>query len=399
MELKVQKYFRRRQMKKILIYGYYGLLNAGDDYIMLSVLNTLKNMVGKDSITILSASDDYRELKLNDNVHIKILPANRWIRSWVILKEVIKNNYFIIGGGGLWPNDSWKKVFVHLMWISIGRLLGTHCILYGIELTFVRNDLTKKIWRKIIQKTDWIITRNRKSKELLNDISVSNKVKAYSDITFSITDSEINDFRNSTLSNKIETRYIIWALAMPWSEDELQKNHYIKRYEALVSALVELSMELDKKYPSVTHLFIPFYQKNDVKLAHDIISMRKQFNAYLYKEHWLDIRPLFAHAEFAVCMRFHSVLFALYEMCDFVAISYSPKTTDLLEEIGCPLYTEFGIREKSYFYKEIDLDINEYINKMQQLDFWKNKKIAAKEQLVQKGIMASQILKGWIEDE
>lgn len=53
-------------------------------------------------------------------------------------------------------------------------------------------------------------------------------------------------------------------------------------------------------------------------------------------------RLLFKYAKQAVVMRFHGVQFALYYGTSFRAVSYSPKTTDSLNELGLnDRYVEF----------------------------------------------------------
>ena len=64
----------------------------------------------------------------------------------------------------------------------------------------------------------------------------------------------------------------------------------------------------------------------------------------------------FKYAEEAVVMRFHGVQFALFYGTPFVAVSYSPKTTNVLKEFGLSgMYVEYGIRENSCFKEEFDI--------------------------------------------
>lgn len=384
-------------MAKVLLYGYYGLNNVGDDYILLSVINSIR--FNNNEITVLSFHSQYNDLSFKANEHIKILPTNKILRQIFIINEIRKCDYFIIGGGGLWTNDSLRQVFINYMWVLFAKILNTKCAFYGIEITPIRNNKVKKIWKKIILNTDFIISRNGASKKLLDDISdgFSNKIKAYSDVTFSITNEDISSFRK--LEHKIHhiRYYKVWSIAMPWDENELKDIYVKRRYQIFIDQLVALSKKLDEVFPNTVNVFIPFNKSRDMIIANDLVS--RIDNSVVFLGDWTYSRYLFADAKFAVCMRFHSVLFAIYELCDFIAISYSPKTTDLLNELNCPLYVEYGIRNSTYFYKEFDMNLSELFLKLNEISDWERKKKRIRNSLIYKSNLGTKDLYKWIIDK
>lgn len=339
-----------------VIYGYYGQNNVGDDYIMASVINTVLKSNKNDRIGVFVLKNVFDNYNFPQNIYFLQLPQNKILRQLFIMLQVIKSNKFIIGGGGLWTNDSFGKVITNYFWIFFANIFKTDVSLYGVELTKIRNEKVKGLWSKLINKIDMVNTRTCVSFNILTDMAKENdrkKITFSPDITFAISDIDIKKFQKK--DDLIKEKYILWALAMPWNQDEMMNDHYKKRYNRFIDDLYSLYLELNKIYPGVTHLFVPFLKGEDNIIIEDLIS--KGINNYqIYQGNTYTIRELFAEADFSVCMRFHSIIFSLFESCKFIAISYSPKTTNTLLENDIFSYIEFGIRDSGYFYKEFDLD-------------------------------------------
>ena len=137
----------RLNMKKVLIKGYYGYENLGDDFILYTLLDTLSS-VGKFDVTVVSAGDKYTELfngfpNLNCSVMTK-----KW-RKFSKIKELIRNDYWIIGGGGLFPSESSADFNSLLSEIKLARFFHTKVCIYGIDINSITKKENKKIWKEI----------------------------------------------------------------------------------------------------------------------------------------------------------------------------------------------------------------------------------------------------------
>lgn len=217
----------------------------------------------------------------------------------------------------------------------------------------------------MIKELDWIITRTKASLNTLGNIAKPNtkeKIFYSPDITYALKDEDLKRYFLGTgyIKGDIEkeNNIIIWALAMPWSAEERTDTYIQERYKTLLHDLIDVHHHVDILYPDCKNILVPFLKPNDMIMAEDLISAGFN-NAEIFEGEWTEIRPLFAQASFAIDMRFHSVIFSMFECCPFAAISYSPKTTDTLHDNGLNCFTEFGIRESAYFYKEFDLNKDE----------------------------------------
>lgn len=382
-------------MNSVVIYGYYGQKNTGDDYIMLSVINSVLKSKVRD-IYVFVKENYSAKFSFPSNVHFLTLSKNKLIRQLQITFYACKCEIFIIGGGGLWPNDSTGKVLCNYMWVTISKFFKTRIVLYGIEVTEIRKDRTRTLWRKILKKVDWVTTRTQKSLNILSSIIEERDVLYYyPDITFALKDLDLEKYIAKIEIPEIDGDFILWALAMPWSLEELQNEHFKDRYNNLISTLIDVHHYIDRVFPDCKNILVPFLYPGDLVFFKDLIALGFD-NVEIYQGGLAQIRPLFAKAKLAIDMRFHSVIFSMFEACPFVAISYSPKTTDTLQDNKLKCFTEFGIRESSYFYKEFDLNKDELLKLIDRASDSKERKVD-RENLISEASKGEKKLISWLD--
>ena len=182
---------------------------------------------------------------------------------------------------------------------------------------------------------------------------------------------------------------------MPWSTEELEQEHYKKRYCKLIMQIVSTINKSE-----IMPVFVPFYDENDNKLIKDIVKKLNR-NYVICDQNYLveEKRQVFLHAKKCFCMRYHSVLFALYNSKNFIAISYSPKTSELLKEYGLYDYCiEFGIRSTNFFYKEFDMEDEEFYA-LTEKNISQEKLLEISDMLKKKAQFGKKQLKDWIDEK
>lgn len=110
-------------MAKVLISGYYGFKNFGDEAI-LSVLVTHLKEVGAD-ITVLSSDTDYTAKKYSVNSVRSFDMVN-------VLKEIQNTDVLISGGGSLLQDvTSLKSLVYYSFIIALALLLNKKVIVFA----------------------------------------------------------------------------------------------------------------------------------------------------------------------------------------------------------------------------------------------------------------------------
>ena len=148
------------------------------------------------------------------------------------------------------------------------------------------------------------------------------------------------------------------CLAYPFSEQELESEHFVKRMDKLTQQCVEFIAHYKSLGYDVDYL--PFYHGADEKIIRIIQEQLKSDDKILQRDVDYDldtINDLFCHYEFGLCMRFHSILLSIKNQLPVVAIAYDYKSEQLMQEAGLEKYSvKFGIRKTEFFGEEIDIE-------------------------------------------
>lgn len=398
-------------MAGILLEGYYGNDNLGDDCILLSILNSINKSKNDIYFVDVRVSDSeylgYSELFSSFNIKIGLYgnyyEGGALNRLKCFRKKIKKYDFWIIGGGGLFPGERFKVLVRELFKIKCARMSGVKVCMYGIEINPVHKRINRFMWKKIINNTDFIATRNFSTKAFLDSVREKNNI-AFSDVTFLLKDPDKYDAQLVCQKNGIQGDYELWCPAIPWTETELKDEKYRIRYRKICEQFARLLEH--SNYENI--VFLPFYGggvQGDSTFIKDILVLSPAKKNYIViddSQHlsFYEKRMMFQNAKKCLCMRYHSVLFALYFSDPFIAVSYSPKTSLLLHEIGLEdIMIEFGIRNSDFFYKEFDMDYDElldrYLNcEIRRADIEKNSGILKKK--AQEG---EAVLLRWLENK
>lgn len=122
------------------------------------------------------------------------------------------------------------------------------------------------------------------------------KIYGYADVTYALSDAQ------DEVIEKYGDGYVLWALAMPWGDNELNDPCVRKRYDLLVGEIRETIQRLSGVVDS--QLFIPFYYDSDIRFIQDVTG-GIECETLIVNENDLPLpqkRILFKHARHAIVM-------------------------------------------------------------------------------------------------
>jgi len=155
---------------KILLGGYYGFGNLGDELILSVIVKELRQRFPNADLKILSA--DPAETELNH-----LVPAvNRWNPLSVFL-SILRSDFFFLGGGGLFQDTtSGRSLMYYLLLILAGSLAGKKVILLSVGIESVQNNFLRKLTRVILSLPGVSISvRDEASKMILEEMGLTKK--------------------------------------------------------------------------------------------------------------------------------------------------------------------------------------------------------------------------------
>lgn len=291
----------RTDKKKVLICGFYGAFNLGDELMLETLLNNIPNKDNLD-ITIMLADNKNTDITKYGKYHFIHYP-----------KTIFDLNYLadfydvlIFGGGALLDDDKYDVVEPHM---TLGRILINLSMRFiAFEKTTILYGLSsnKKIVNpEFIEKLDYIVKfatyfslRDTNSLNSLKTAGIDvSKIKIDDDIVFA------NDYPVSKRKSKNEVLNVgIIYICF----DELKDD--------LVSYTKKVISYLKSKNQKYKLNFIPFYnyQDRDKVFYEDFIKELDEEDIEIcdFKLRFNEITELLNEQDLIISMRYHGSLMA-----------------------------------------------------------------------------------------
>lgn len=301
---------------QIVLSGYYGFDNIGDEAVLYSIITALKREIPDVRIVVLSNNPE-KTKKLYD-----VESINRW--KLKDITKVIKESDLLISGGGSLLQDvtSGKTIPYYLAIVKIAQFFKKKVIFYSQGIGPVNQTFNKKLIKHIVNKVDGIYVRDIGSKQLLKEIGVKKEIGVALDPVLGLTSAQ--------KKGSIKT---VGVYIRPWKDEAHDRN--------LISSLVpSLVWLIEQGY----HIcMIPMHYEQDQEIAKQlmecVVQKTKQKEAVCVLDKMLTIQEVVektASFELVIGMRLHSLIIAAANHVPMVALSYDPKVTQFMKEINIP---------------------------------------------------------------
>lgn len=156
--------------KKIVLSGYYGYSNAGDELILKNILTGFKKYLPDIKILVLSQHSDCKYKSYGNIAYI-----NRY-NPLSILWSFISSDALVMGGGSLLQDISgYFTIYYYFILMGMAKLLGKKLIIFNQGIGPIKKGINKIIANVIFLNTDLIIVRDKYSKEFVEKITKNRK--------------------------------------------------------------------------------------------------------------------------------------------------------------------------------------------------------------------------------
>lgn len=305
-------------MSRIVISGFYGFHNIGDEAILETLILKLRAIDPKVSITVLTNNPAETSAKFN----VETVKRHDVFK---VFKAIMKTDILLSGGGSLLQDDtSARSIHYYLAIIRMGLFMKKDVFLISNGIGPIIRTHNKKQVANVLNKVNHTTVRDYNSKKLLEEIGVdSARISVSADL---VIDMEMQP-------NEIGARILNGLNIIDKSRDLIgiairQKDF---RDSNRREALVQFVNGLSKKY---TVLFIPFYYEEDSKIEAEINHLVDENVVFLSKKYDADeVLSVMQHLRILIGSRLHSLIFSLVAEVPFIGISYDPKIENFMEMI------------------------------------------------------------------
>ncbi|MBR3995123.1 MAG: polysaccharide pyruvyl transferase CsaB [Clostridia bacterium] len=310
-------------MKKIVICGYHGFANSGDEALLKAMIDILKRKQPDLSITVLSMHPESTKKLYNvDSVYrYNLFKIYRLFKS---------SDLFIFGGGSLLQDITSKRsLYYYLTIINMALKSGIKVMLYGNGIGPLTDKKSRIKTAKCLNKVDLITLRDDLSDKLLSEIGVTAPdIHITSDPAFTLQfdDLQKNDSLLCEAGIDSDTKYAVVAVR-DWKDSVSNFNDIIAKFCDNIS----------RKH-NISPLFIPMQYKEDEQIALDIIS-RMDTKGYIIRRN-LEIDEVFSLIGFstlALGMRLHMLIYATTLGIPVIALSYDTKVSAFMQSLHQPI--------------------------------------------------------------
>lgn len=291
-------------MKKILISGYYGFDNFGDE----AILGVLVNHLRGNDITVLSSNPEKTGRTHNVNSLNSFNPQ-------LIIERLPKFDMLISGGGSLLQNvTSNKSLFYYCGLINIMASLKKDVVIFAQGIGPVKGFWGKLIVKSALKKCKYISVRDEKSQELLKSWGIESNLVC--DPIFDL------NVPTPKKTRKVGIQLRKFASLTDELFDEIIKQVALK----FSDREIELICFQDSEDEGISKVFLNKLKKKNPTIKANIIKNLTN----------KEVIEKVSEYDYLIGMRFHACLLGLKYGIKTLAISYDPKVETLAKNANIP---------------------------------------------------------------
>lgn len=310
----------------VIISGYYGFCNVGDDAMLESIVENLKRH--KPDISILVLSKKPKETARCFGVKT-INRQDIFAVYWAMRNAKL----FIYGGGNIIQDStSSRSLLFYLCTAWLAKKLKLKVMFYANGIGPINRLRNAEFSRKILNMVDIITVRERLSYNEIKKMGITKPrivLTADAALAVHVEDNVQPDKIFAGEGIPLDSKYAGFSVRKC---PGFEKNQHYK-YEQTIA---EIADYVYTKY-NLRPVFIPMEYNVDIITINNIASKMKTNSYIISQNHCIsETFAIIRKMDFMLAMRLHALIFAACMNVPFIGISYQPKVEGFLEYVGQP---------------------------------------------------------------
>lgn len=309
-------------MADILISGYHGFKNSGDEALLFAILTTLRKIRPDLDVTVLSKNPE-------DTTRVYGVKSIFRYNFIKVIREMRNSKMLLFGGGSLLQDvTSGKSILYYLAIIFLAQHNKMKTMLYANGVGPITKKYSRFLAKRILNKVDLITLRDDKSDEELKRLGVSQpKIIITADPAFTIDahTSMSGRYLTNIAGVPDDTKLCIVSLRS-WM-------HASPDFISEMAKLLDDMIDNHNLYP----LFVPLQYPADLSVSVSVMQKMKNHAYVINRE--LTVPEMFSvlsEAQLIIGMRLHSLIYATTLEIPALALVYDPKVSAFMESLNQP---------------------------------------------------------------
>ena len=334
-------------MKTVVLSGYYGFDNAGDEALLAAISSTLREYAPDLRIIVLSASPARTQQLYGEEAVSRVNP--------LLLVRTLRQADLLISGGGSLLQDvtSWRSILYYLGVVALARWLGTPVMFYAQGIGPIQRPWARRLTRIIANRVQLITLRDEDSRRELQLMGVTQPpILVTADPVLGMSRTGKQTLKRPwpgsvwpELAEDLEApedekgdRVNLRTLEGPLKREGQPKRvgFALRNWKDLSGYKIAVASAADYLAEQGWEIvFIPLQYPEDLTAAREAAT--KMHNTYTLMEGRSTVAEVIqeiARLDLLIGMRLHSLIFAATLGVPLLGISYDPKVTAFLEQLG-----------------------------------------------------------------
>ncbi len=310
-------------MARVVISGYYGFNNVGDEAILIAMKEALLKQDPSLELTVLSANP-------------KLTEGQYGIRSvgradLVSILKALRGADLLISGGGSLLQDvtSHRSLRYYLSIMTLARMVGCPVMLYAQGIGPIHNAYNRWLTGVVLNRASLVTVRDAASADELRSLGVQRPpVHVTADPVVALPPAAPEVGAEILRQAGVELGGggpLVGVSVRAW--------HGRERFTTEAAEAFDRLIEND----GVRLVFIPMHFPEDLEMTNSLRRVMRhgdQTKVLCNRYHAQELLSAVGHVDLLVAVRLHALIFAAVMNIPGVAISYDPKVDRFANLVG-----------------------------------------------------------------
>jgi polysaccharide pyruvyl transferase CsaB len=374
--------------KRVMIAGYYGANNTGDEAILTGMIHALQQQ-GITEITVLSRNPEQTK-KMHGVESLYI--GRRFDGLGPIYKQLKKTDLFILGGGGLLQDYTRRVVPYWLSRVLLALASRTPIMYYAQGLGPLNTTLGIQLVRLISNRVNWITVRDEASMQLFQRIGVQKppiEVTADPALGIKVTSDGKELLRQEGIP--LDNHKIKVGISLrPWKDKQ-----------AYLPVLIRSLQRLQEAH-NVQFVFFPFQYGEDEKISREVMqaveavqakedTQTNQVESYLVQGKYTpeQIAAMLKEMDGVIAMRLHAIILSAISSIPSFGLVYDPKVLRFMDRASLGTH-QMEIEQMEENEEDFYIGLNEWLLKLDELSLQMKESV---EEMIEKSMRNAEVAK------
>ena len=316
--------------------GWYSSRNAGDQAILISIHELLKERIPDLVVGVICANDDFvrREHQIDAVSHTKHLGK--------VLRAVAGSDALLIGGGTPFYDDFKHMCFFWILGL-LTKVSGGKLIVYGASAQKLERMSTRWFTRRILNLADLVTVREPLTKTRFEALGVRNAIQDTADPAITLrpcSEARVDEIlEREGLADPDRPLFAICPHFFS-NTDPYRVHHYerfpddcIERQKRVLAQMADYLSQIGRP------VFVPMNTDppdSDVEVQREIAERTVQRDRIRFIETQYrprEVAGILSRCKLVIGVRLHSLILAAAVRTPVLGISYAPKVAGFMQLI------------------------------------------------------------------